>query len=274
MIPQLKGEFKKLLSVRSTFIVSLAVILFTALLMFAMNAKTYETTPSAPVAASSNVQANQPAQPMPKLTSDLPPNQLRNNFENILGVMALMITIVVILLMAHEYRYNTIMHTLTLSNNRSKVLGAKITVSTLYAAVMTALVILVATVGTYAAVEVKGLNLLPQDIDWLYSGGRLLFYGVGLALMGLAIIVLVRNLVASIVAIFILPMAEALAGAVLNSHNFEATKYLPFSALNRVLGQQVSTGEASLTRAMLVFGAWLVGTWAVAWYLFLRRDAN
>jgi len=274
MTAQLKGEFKKLLSVRSTFIVSLGVILLTLLLMFAMNAKTYEAAPASPPAQAQTDGSKSAAQQMPKLTSNLPPTQLRQNLENIMGVMSLFIAVVVILLMAHEYRYNTIMHTLTLSNSRSKVLGAKITASMLYAAAMTAMVILVATLGTYLAVELKNLNLGPQDIDWLYDGGRLMFYVVGLALIGLAIIVLVRHLVAAVVAIFIMPILETLAGAILNSHQFETTKYLPFSALNRVLGQQSSAGDASLTRAMLVFGVWLVGTWAVAWYLFLRRDAN
>ncbi len=290
MMTQLKAEFKKLLTVRSTFIVSIAIVLLTGLLMFAMNTKTFEEVNQPPQTAEKS-QRPDSAQPIasqqekerisqtPKLTNKLPANQLETNLQNVMPVMSLLITITVILLMAHEYRYNTIMHTLTLTNRRSKVLSAKIIVGLTYTLVMTMLVIASTVLFTHLAVNIKDLILPQQEISWFYASGRLLMYALGYSMLGLAIIVLIRNLVASIVAIFILPMIEGIAGAILSSHNVQTAGFLPFTALNRIASlnnQGFDNGPevVSVPHATLVFGAYLIGLWAVAWYLFLRRDAN
>jgi len=59
-------------------------------------------------------------------------------------------------------------------------------------------------------------------------------------------------------------------------------KYLPFSALQQVIAPTVPVGTAvadvnshlSPLHAILLFGAYMLGGWTIAWVLFLRRDAN
>ncbi len=289
MSAQLKAEVRKLLSVRSTFLVSLAVFGLTILLMFAMTTKVYEESPEFSEQSSSSQQRRpdsaQPAvqsknQPEPKLTNQLPDTQLMTNFYNVVPVMTLLITIVAILLMAHEYRYNTIMHTLTLSNSRSKVLVGKITVGVLYALIMSVVVVVATVIGTHLAASVKDLVLPAQSADWGSVIPKIMLYTAGYSMLGLAIITLLRNLVVSIVAIFILPTIEAIAGAILSSHNVTTAGLLPFTALNRIIDIQGVNSNVpgaqtvSTSRAALVFAIYLAVTWAAAWYLFLRRDAN
>jgi len=146
-----------------------------------------------------------------------------------------------------------------------------------------------AVVATFAAISVKDLSLPAQDYNWLYVGARLISYSLGLSLTGLAIITLVRNLTAGVAAIFVLPTLDAIAGALLASRNIEATRALPFSALDRIsslmrdyMPQNTPNDgftdpqrlPATVLGATLVFVAYLVGLWVIAWVSFVRRDAN
>ncbi|MBA3757638.1 ABC transporter permease subunit [Candidatus Saccharibacteria bacterium] len=290
MIPQLKAEFKKLLSVRSTLIVSLLIIFLTLLFTYLNTSKVYdealdhpapsqstEERSGAPGASDKNQQQNQVVQ-QPKLTNNLPANKVLLNLQDSLYPTSLLITIVVILLMAHEFRYNTITYTLTSSNSRTRVLVAKIIVGTIYATIMTIIAISATVAATYFAINIRGLNLPQQNIDWIYIGGRLVGYSLGFALLGLAAITLLRNQVAGIVAVFLLPTLDAIGAGILTSKSIEPAKYLPFSALTK-FGNIVDNGSdsvstTSITRAGIVFVIYLVVVWLVTWYLFLKRDAT
>src|SRR5262249_49292817 len=108
----------------------------------------------------------------------------------------------------------------------------------------------------------------------------------GFALAALLFGVLIRNMAGSFAALFIIPNpVEGLISLVLKT----SSVYLPFMALSQVIQAPVigtvngqpapahpdnSTGFLTAPRGALVFLAYLVVAWAVAWYLFLRRDAN
>jgi ABC-type transport system involved in multi-copper enzyme maturation permease subunit len=166
---------------------------------------------------------------------------------------------------------------------------SKLIVSTTFATVVTLLAIGFTLAATFAAIGIKDLQLPTQDYNWLYVGGRFVEYSLGFSLLGLAIITLVRNLTAGVAAIFVLPTLNAIGAALLASRNIEATRVLPFSALDRIssiLRDYAPQGmpnvgmieqqqlQASVFGATLVFLAYLVGLWVIAWVAFIRRDAN
>ena len=95
MIPTLKAEFKKLLSVRSTYLTSLAALLFVAGLI-AFYGQGFKTEPK-----------------------DLNSLFLVGTITIFSNITAIAGAIIALLLLAHEYRYNTIVYTLTASNSRT-----------------------------------------------------------------------------------------------------------------------------------------------------------
>src|ERR1700744_3733974 len=100
MIATLKAEFRKLLTVRSTYVITGLVLVLVIFVAFYVEGWRLDSA------------------------GLRDPTQLAGDVTG-----ALMITvfgaIVAILLMTHEYRYNTIMYTLTSSNSRSKVFISK-----------------------------------------------------------------------------------------------------------------------------------------------------
>jgi ABC-type transport system involved in multi-copper enzyme maturation permease subunit len=282
MVPTLKSEFKKFLTVRSTYVIAVLIVFLAGLFTYLGTSRVYEE-PAQPVKQSQQAegQASQASKPVeePKLTNKLPPQKILINLQNTIEPLTFLISILVILLMAHEFRYNTITYTLTMSNSRSKVLGSKIAVSIVIVVVLAALAIATTIATTYAAVSIKGLVLPTYDIDWPYMLARLFSYTLGFSLFGLALITLLRNLTAGIVILFFLPNIEILLASFLASHNIEPTKYLPFSALMQI--HNVTSGSmgwsvmpVSVPRAYLVFAFYLIPLWIITWLLFLRRDAS
>ena len=282
MVPTLKSEFKKLLTVRSTYVIAALIIILTGLFTYLDTSKVYEQ-PSKPPQQYQQAEGQASQEPTkgeePKLTNKLPPEKVLVNLQNTIEPVTLLISILIILLMAHEFRYNTITYTLTASNSRSRVLGSKILVSSVIAIVLAALAILTTLAATYAAVSIKGLILPHYDMDWAYVLVRLFSYTLGFSLFGLALITLLRNLTAGIVILFFLPNIEILFANLLASHNIEPSKFLPFSALMQV--HNVTAGNlgwsvmpVSVPRAYLVFALYFIPLWIISWYLFIKRDAS
>lgn len=247
MKPILKSEFKKLLSVRSTYIITGLVLAFVAFIAFYVEGWRLDSR---------------------QLST---PNMLSSN---VFGALTLSVfgAIVAILMMTHEYRYNTIMYTLTSSNSRSKVLLAKIIAISTYAIVLTVLIGVISPLLSYWGIQAAGHSLAPQvfnygDIIW-----RSLFFGWSYGMAGLLIAVLLRSQVGSIAALFILPAAlEPLLTQLVKANSV----YLPFTSQAQVIGNQSVSGDSiSPARGALVFSTYLVVGWVVAWILFLRRDAN
>jgi ABC-type transport system involved in multi-copper enzyme maturation permease subunit len=298
MIPTLKAEFKKLLTVRSTYILVLIALCMTGFFTYMSTAPSvYEEYPaeeSSTQTTADNKQeqaaANQqPPEPISVTVShDLSKEKVLTNMIDAIPVVTIFIAIAVVLLMAHEFRYNTINYTLTSSNSRTKVLASKLIVSIIFVIIAALLAIGVTVVSTYVAVSIKNLNLPPQDYNWTYVLARLVGYCLGFSLIGLAIVTIVRNTVVGIVSLLMLPTIDAIVAGLLSTRNIEATKVLPYSALGRInnlvndlasFGIREGTIDAQMLPATLlgasaVVIAWLIGLWLIAWILFLRRDAS
>lgn len=295
MVSTLKAEFKKLLTVRSTYVMVLIAIFLAGLFNYLGTSPIVYEEVKEPT--SSEQEASASREPLPpeevvvRVSRDLPKEKLATNLQDTIPVVSLFFAVVVVLLMAHEFRHNTITYTLTASNSRSKVLVSKIIVSLAFTIVATILAILTVVAVTYLAVQIRDLNLPSQgSFDWGYILARLLGYTVGFCLLALAIATLVRNIVAGVVAPFILLSVDALIGGLLqNWKNIEASKVLPLSALNRVnnLAADYTPRNApddgitdtlllpaTVLGATAVFAAYFIGLWIIAWYLFLRRDAT
>lgn len=252
MMAEIRSEFRKLLTVRSTYVVTalaVALIIFIAFYLsgWQLDAESLKN-----------------------------PAALSGDVTSALGGVMVFGSIVAILLMSHEYRYNTIMYTLTSSNSRVKVLLAKFITVSAYAVFLTLLVGVLSPLMAYLGVHAHGNVLTPQVIDYGDLIWRGLFYGWGYSMAGLLLAVLLRNQIAAIVGLFLIPgLAENLIGFLLLKHN---AVYLPFTALSQVIngnpkGLPTSNNLSDL-QAAGIFTAYLVVGWVVAWILFVRRDAN
>jgi len=251
MLTNLKAEFRKLLTVRSTYFITGLVALLVILIAFFLEGWRLNAA-----------NLHDPTQ----LASDVTGGLMVTVFG----------AIVAILLVTHEYRYTTIMYTLTSSNRRSKVLLAKFVVVSLYALFLTVLVGVLSPLMAYLGVHAHGHMLAPQTLHYSSLAWRSLFYGWGYAMAGFLLALLTRNQVASIVSLFLIPtLIEQLLGALLLKHN---SIYMPFTALNQVLNGPSSEGPLSSTfssaRAAGVYCIYLAVGGIVAWVLFLKRDAN
>lgn len=249
MFAAVKAEFRKLLTVRTTYAIAgvcLAIVAFYAFYIEGIHA----SGPS-------------PHDPM-KLASEVP---------GAIQAVATLGTMVAVLLMTHEYRYNTIMYTLTSARRRLTVLGAKVLAVSIFALLFAAVVGVLAPVAAYLGMRAHGADVAAQTFPWwdlIWQGS---FYMWAYMMFGLSFAVLFRSQVASIIILFFVPSTIEVLASLLLKHN---AMYLPFSALGRVLqaGMHVDPTGLSAGHAAMVAGSYLVVMWVVATVLFIRRDAN
>lgn len=249
MLAVVKSELRKLCSVRSTYVItgiSLLLTIFVSGYVLGFNLKSADLH-------------------NPNHYTDIITGAL-TNIPIILG------SIVALLLITHEYRYNTILYTLTNSRSRSKVLAAKIITITIYALLLTLVVAVLAPLASYVGISLKGSHLVAQTIPFASLLWRSLYYGWTSLLAALVIGVLVRSQVGAIVTLFVIPTVELMFTSLLKTK----AVYLPFTgASNAIMTHPAaSQGTMSYGRAAIVFGLYLLVAWVVAWILFLRRDAN
>ena len=248
MIPAIRSEFRKLFTIRSTYIISILAMLIAGFFSF-------------------YVEGLRGADNM------LQPAKLQNEILNSVGVLAIFGAIVATLLITHEYRYNTIMYTLTSANSRTKVLWAKFVAVSGYVFLLTVLGLLFAVTCMYLGLAIKHISPIHQYVAWGDLIWRVLFYAWAYGIAGLVLGLLVRQVVGAIVVIFLMPSTiEPLLGLLLKGN----AKYLPFTSLNHVVGtSDVQAAHAlSFGRNAVVFGVYLLIGWIVAWILFEKRDAN
>jgi len=102
---------------------------------------------------------------------------------------------------------------------------------------------------------------------------RTIFYGWGFAMMASILAFIIRIQVGALVAVFLIPgTIEQILGLLLKNNQV----YLPFSSLAVLVGESSSDigGHISYLQAFTVASIYIVVGWLVAWYLFIKRDAN
>jgi ABC-type transport system involved in multi-copper enzyme maturation permease subunit len=244
MLSALKSEFRKLLSIRSTYVITLLAFAIVALFSF------YGGGIKGPAV----------------MTSDAL-EQVANNAISIVGIF---VGIIAILAICHEYRYNTIYYTLTSSNNRLKVFFAKYITLAIFAIVMNILFVLFAMGALALGAHLAHHELGSQVIDVYSLGWRTFVYIIGASWLGLALGFLSRSVVFAIVAYFLIPSIEPLL------HNFlkVSNNYLPSASQNQILEAATAPGVFSPLGAAGIFYLYLLVTGIIAAVLFMRRDAN
>ncbi len=251
MITTLKSEFRKLLTIRSTYFVSGFVLLVVA--FFSVYVFGYKQAAGIPTDA----------------------NFMSQVIYSMLGTFAIFATITAILIVAHEYRYNMILYSLTAARSRLRVLATKVVVALAYAAVMGTAVVTLTYFGTKLGLSLKDITLVPQNFDLSILGPQWLAYIWGYALTGIILAVIIRGLVGSIVAFFLIPTIENILSLLLKGN----TRYLPFRALDAISSTQVAEtipGSPNLSHmtAFLVTLGYLGVFGLIACLLFTRRDAS
>lgn len=268
MVPALKSEFKKLFSIRSTYgWVLLALVLVGIYAFYGEGFKD----------ASNIIHTANVKHGVRTGTVNL---FIAGTITQLAGFVGLFGGIIALLLITHEYRYNTITYTLAASNSRSKVLISKILAIFGFVLAYSILLTLYGLGMIFLGLHFAHNHLPHQEISYLTYFGKVLFHSQGEALVGLLLGVLIRNQVGSFAALFILPgPVQGLLSLILRHDSI----YMPFLALDQVIQSpslsppgvnEASTGYLSPAKGALVFIVWLVFGWIVGWYLFLRRDAN
>lgn len=265
MIPALKSEFKKLFSIRSTYLFVLLALVIVGI--YALYGEGFKD--------SANViqQLHQKHAGGSNLFIAGTINVMANFISLFGGIIAL-------LLITHEYRYNTITYTFTASNSRTKVLLSKI-LAVMGFVLAYSILLTIYGLGMIHLGLAFSHNVLPhQDIGYLTYIGKILFHSEGYALAALLFGTLIRNQVGTFAALFILPgPVEGLLSLLLRHDSV----YLPFMALDQVVQapsltaasvNEAPTGALSPAKGALVFLVYIIIGWIISWYLFLKRDAT
>jgi ABC-2 type transport system permease protein len=184
MIPTIKAEFRKLLTIRSTYIITGLVYFLLILLAFYIEG--YKGGAVLPSGANNSL-------------------FLASSITQHSTVLSIFAAIIALLAMTHEYRFNTITYTLTSVNRRSKVLAAKIIVVAVYTFGFALAGGLLGLACMISGVHMAGQSLPHQDIAVFVYLGKLLYFCEAWALVGLLLGVLLRNQIAALVVMFIAP---------------------------------------------------------------------
>jgi ABC-2 type transport system permease protein len=204
-------------------------------------------------------------------------------FDFILAVLLGMIGVFAI---GHEYRYGTIRPTLSAIPRRSTLMAAKVVVVASYTAV---LAILCHVIRYLVALLILGRPLLDLG---LFTGpmGRVWFgvciYMVIYGLVGLALAALFRSLPAALVTLIVFPLlGENIIRGLLTIPALKSIrglgKVLPFSAGQQIFSYRTADSGTpagflevpSPYVGLFVFVAFLGIVLGLAWLLFEKRDA-
>lgn len=242
----LKSEFRKLYTIRSTYFIGAIGFLFLGFLSFYVEGMRGEA-------------------------SMLDPHKVQDLILSSANLLSVFVSLVAVLLITHEYRFNTIMYTLSSSNSRSKVLIAKIIAVLTHGILYTIVGVCLSIFLMYVGMAVKDMApYASQSVAWGDVIWRTFYATLGYGLLGLVLGLLFRNVVGAIITLF---MANATVEPLLGLLLKENVKYLPFHAIDQVASATTLNG-LSHGAAALVFGGYLVAAYIAAWILFARRDAN
>jgi ABC-2 type transport system permease protein len=248
MINLLRAELKKIFTVRSTyFLLGFCVLM---ILIFAFYAEGYH------------------------LSRDVAePSKLAGEVKSAISAVGVFVALAGALLVTYEYRYNTIMYTLTSSNSRLKVLVAKVVAVTIFSVLAILALGALSPLMTALGVHLKGLSMVPQSIPYVDLLWRGVFYGWAYAMFALLFAFIIRNQVGTIASILLVPSAvEGLLTLVLKNN----VKYLPFNSLNNVINDIPPNAIQAFShgKSAAIASIYLVIFLIVAAILFTRRDAN
>lgn len=250
MLAAFRSELRKLLSVRSTYFIVLISMVLVAL--FAGYGEGFRAEAA-------------------RLHD---PGMLAAESANAILFVGLILGIVSLLLIGHEYRYNFIMYTLTDTNRRYKVLVSKFAVITLFAFVTAALMAFFSPLCSIVGTHLAHKQLVAQHFEVWPVLWRCLFVGWGYAMYAFVIAAIIRNQIGAIVTYLIIP----LIGENILSGIFKwIGKYLPFQSLQGVVNALLPKAEvnaASTAHNAAVASIYIAVGLVVSLVLFARRDAN
>lgn len=243
MLSTVKAEFRKLLTLRSSY--GVAIVCLVLVFLFAFYGAGFHSQPG-----------------------DLKnPHLLAQQASDAISFLGVIGALVAVLLVTNEYRYNLIVYTLTAARSRSRVVVAKLLAVTAYALVFAALFAVLSPLLAAAGLHVHGVRYVHQSIPYASLVWRILFGGWALFMYAFVIAQLIRNQVGALVTAFVFPgIVNQLLTLVFRGNS----KYLPYFAVDNVLhGGSLSYGKAALVAVLYIVAAVLV-----SWWLFLKRDAN
>lgn len=247
MIPTLKSEFRKLLTVRSTYFIVAASLLI--VMFFAGFIEGFRGT----------VQYLQN------------PALLESESTSAIVFVGFILSFAGLLLMGHEYRYNTIMYSLTSTNRRIKVLVSKFIVVAVFALAASLLVTFFSPLCTILGAALHGHHLGPQHFHYFAIIWRCVVCGVAYSLYALILIAIMRNQVGAVVTFLLLPLiGENILGLLLKKNVI----YLPFTAAQAVASPTSMGNHTTSPHELGVVAVYLVVGLLVSAVLFVRRDAN
>jgi ABC-2 type transport system permease protein len=247
MMANLKYEFIKLFTIRSTYIMSILALAFSALIMIVTVAKT------------------------PNLHSLVTHDALTQLIFTAPSIASMVGVVAAILIVGHEYRHNTIAYTLTASRSRANVLLAKLLITIFFSVALALTAVIIVMICYCVGITLRDPSLALPTPDLTIYGTllRSVLYCAGLALSALLIASLVRNIVFAITAFFLLPTIEQLLHTLLKDNSV----YLPATALDQVK----FVGDDPLISPLkggLIFLIYFVVGGIISYLLFVRRDAN
>lgn len=250
MLGTIKAEVRKLLSVRSTYVILLIVLGLSVLVNFYVEGYWGQSGSAA---------------------GTLQPVALREIIGNGVGMAALFISIIAVLQMGHEYRHNTITYTLTANARRTQVFLAKVLVIGVFSVLAGLFVGLFSILMYKLGLSLRGVSLPPQDFNYVATALRVALYSFTYGIVGLLVTILLRNLIGAIVFLLLVPTTvEPLVGLLLKDN----AVYLPFSTFDHVLGAAIMQGDLTPNAASILTTYYVAALGIVTWLIFVRRDAN
>jgi ABC-2 type transport system permease protein len=175
MIASIKAEFRKLFTVRATYYILLFTLVLVIFFAFYINGWRIDHHHDL-----------------------LNPFTLMGDASGAIATISIFASLIGVLLVTHEYRFNTIMHTLTLSNSRSRVFISKFIVVSIVAIVFAAFFGALSPLLSEFGAKAHHLTLVPQTIYYKTLAWHILFYCWGYAMAGLVLAFLIRNQVGAI----------------------------------------------------------------------------
>lgn len=209
MINSLKAEVKKLFTVRSTYVV---LIIASVLLLGIVSFYAMGVNNSTPMVEGADI---------------------ANSALNIATVAVGFVSIIGMLLITNEYRFNTIIYTFTAAKSRLKVVFAKLIVITLFTIATGVLFWILSYVFSMIGIQLGGNEVVTNtDVPILANLGKITFYSAGYGLLSALFAFVVRNQGAAIAMLLFLPnIIEGLLSVFLKSY----IDVLPFRALTNIL---------------------------------------